>query len=425
MNAANRSNGPMLAQSPPSSELGQPHVPKLLGRKPRLVCVVTISMSTKFFEGQLAYLTDRGFDVTMISSPGPELELLAAEGMATCAIPMEREISPLRDIHSIWTLWRSFRKLRPDIVNVGTPKAGLLGTLAARMAGVPCVIYTLRGLRLETTSGVKRGLLIFTEWIACNLAHSVRCVSPSVQKSAIGLGIAQQVKTCVVGNGTSNGIDVKRFTPESRSSEKTQTLRSELGIPAEAQVVGFVGRFTRDKGVEVMYRAFLGLKSDHPDLKLLMVGDFESGDPVRTDLRSSINSDHAVVQTGFVDDVAPYYSIMDILAFPSYREGFPGVPLEAQAAEVPVVTSNATGAIESVVDAVTGFVVPVGNVEQLQKAIRRLLDDPELRKSMGCAGRQWVVQNFRREEIWEALLTDYSYLLRKVVAAKKWNRENF
>jgi lipopolysaccharide/colanic/teichoic acid biosynthesis glycosyltransferase len=403
----------VLAQSIASTDPNLEHVSARLGRKPRLVCVVTISMSTKFFEGQLAYLAEHGFDVTMISSPGPELEILAADGIATCAIPMEREISPLRDIRSLWALWRSFRKLRPDIVNAGTPKAGLLGTIAARLAGVPCVVYTLRGLRLETTLGAKRGLLTFMEWTACRLAHSVRCVSPSVRKAVIDLGISQPVKTCVVGNGTSNGIDIARFAPESRGREETQQLRSSLGIPAEARVVGFVGRFTRDKGVEELYQAFLGLKSDHPDLRLLMVGDFESGDPVRADLRAAINSDPGVIQTGFIRDVAPYYAIMDVLAFPSYREGFPGVPLEAQAAEVTVVASDATGAVDCVIDGVTGFVVPVRDADRLQIAIRKLLDDPDLRRRMGRAGTEWVAQDFRRDLVWKALLANYSHLLQK------------
>ncbi|MHB1934960.1 MAG: glycosyltransferase family 4 protein [Acidobacteriaceae bacterium] len=401
------------------SDPNMQNVPPILGRKPRLVCVVTISMSTKFFEGQLAYLAEHGFDATMVSSPGHELESMARNGVATWAIPMEREISPLRDIRSLWALWKLFQNLRPDIVNVGTPKAGLLGALAARMAGVPCVVYTLRGLRLETTSGGKRLLLMLAEGTVCKLADSVRCVSLSVQKNVIDLGIAQPQKTCVVANGTSNGIDIQRYTPKSKNSKIAEKLRLSLGIPAESHVLGFVGRFTRDKGVEELYRAFTSLKANHQDLRLLMVGDFESGDPVSADLHWLIDSDPSIIQTGFVNDVAPYYSIMDVLAFPSHREGFPGVPLEAQAAEVPVVASNATGAIESVVDTVTGFVVPVGDIDQLQGAIRRLLDDPDLRKRMGSAGREWVVNNFRREVVWKALLVDYSKLLREFVATKE------
>ena len=391
----------MQSQSTILSDPNMQNAPTMLGRKPRLVCVVTISMSVKFFEGQLAYLAERGFDVTMVSSPGHELESMARNGVATWAIPMEREISPLRDVRSLWALWRLFRKLRPDIVNVGTPKAGLLGTLAAWMAGVPCVVYTLRGLRLETTSGGKRLLLRLVEGTVCKLADSVRCVSLSVQKNVIDLGIAQPQKTCVVANGTSNGIDIQRYMPLSKNSKIAENLRLSLGVPAGARVLGFVGRFTRDKGVEELYRAFTCLKADHPDLRLLMVGDFESGDPVRAGLRSSIDTDPNVIQTGFVSDVAPYYSIMDVLAFPTHREGFPGVPLEAQAAEVPVVASNATGAIDSVLDGVTGFVVPVGDVDQLQHAIGQLLDGPDLRKRMGRAGREWVVHNFRCEIVWE------------------------
>lgn len=391
----------------------------VLGRKPRLVCVVTVSMSTKFFDGQLQYLAERGFDVTMVSSPGPELESMGANGIATCAVPMEREISPLRDLRSFWALWRLFRKLRPDIVNVGTPKAGLLGTLAARFAGVPSIIYTLHGLRLETASGWKRRLLMQTEVVTCKLADRVRCVSHSLRERAIALRITQRCKAYVVGNGTSNGIDVARYTPLNRHVDSCRDLRSGLGIPADSLVLGFVGRFTRDKGVVELYRAFTSLKVAFASLKLLVVGDFESGDPVPADLRRSLESDPDVIHTGFVADVAPYYSIMDVLVFPSYREGFPGVPLEAQAAGVPAVVSDGTGAVESVIDGVTGFVVPVGNVDRLQAAVSRLLDDGELRKQMRSAGIDWVKHNFRREIVWKGLLGDYSSLLRQFVATKQ------
>lgn len=409
----------VLAQSIASTDPNLEHVSKRLGRKPRLVCVVTISMSTKFFEGQLAYLAEHGFDVTMISSPGPELKTLAAEGIATCAIAMEREISLLRDLRSLWALWRSFRKLRPDIVNAGTPKAGLLGTIAGRLAGVPCVIYTLHGLRLETTSGWKRRILMTTESIACKLADAVFCVSRSLMQRVTELGIVRKDKTRVVGQGTTNGVDIASFTPTNQTERIAKQLRSALAIPAEARVVGFVGRFTRDKGVEELYRAFLGLKSDHPDLRLLMVGDFESGDPVRADLCAAISADPSVIRTGFIRDVAPYYAIMDVLAFPSYREGFPGVPLEAQAAEVPVVVSDATGAVDSVIEGVTGYVVPVGNPTELHSAIGRLLENSELRRQMGRAGRDWVMHSFQSEIVWRAILVSYTDLLGKGTTIKK------
>lgn len=360
----------------------------------------------------------------MVSSPGRELNDLSMGGIATCAIPMEREISPLRDLRSLWALWRLFRRLRPDIVNAGTPKAGLLGVLAAKVAGVPCVVYTLRGLRLETTSGWKHRLLMLTERTACGLADRVRCVSRSLCETAVRLGIVADNKTCVIANGTSNGIDVRRYLPSDTGDIAVADLRSSLGIPAGARVLGFVGRFTRDKGVAELYESFQALKKQVLDLKLLMVGDFESGDPVDPGLRSAIESDPGVVRTGFVQDVAPFYALMDVLAFPSHREGFPGVPLEAQAAGVPVVVSDATGAVDSAVDGVTGLVVPVGNGDRLRVAIRKLLENPSLRAEMGSAGKEWVARNFSRETVWEALLEDYSRISR-VSAHRETNWMSF
>ena len=378
--------------------------PTSAGRRPRLLFGVTASVSVAFYFGLYRYLREQGFDVSVVSSGGRELDLAREEGASAFAVQMEREISPRHDLVSLWRLWRLIRKIRPDITNMGTPKSGLLGGLAARMAGVPHRIYTLHGLRLETMGGWKRKLLTIAERIACRCAHRVHCVGPSLRKRAIDLGVVGSGKAVVPGPGTCAGIDTARFdaTPDRRS--EALRLRRQLGVDAMAPVIGFVGRFTRDKGISELYRAFVAVREQHSMLRLLLVGDFEAGDPVPADVRQAIESDHAVIRTGFVRDVAPFYHLMDICVLPTYREGFPGVPLEAQAAGVPVITTDATGAMDSVLHGKTGLIVPVGNVDALSAAIDRLLSDPPLRKRMGEAGCEWVNAVFRREIVWAAYL---------------------
>jgi glycosyltransferase involved in cell wall biosynthesis len=375
--------------------------------RPKLTFVVTASVSVGFFYGQAAYMVSSGWDVDFVSSPGPELYAMRAEGARPWAVPMEREIAPLKDIVSLWRLWQLFRRSRPNLVVAGTPKAGLLGTLAARLAGVPYVVYTVHGLRLETALGWKRKLLIIAERVSCRCAHRVHCVSPSLRVRAIGLGLVKPDKAVVVGPGTCCGIDADRFHASLDSRQKASDLRDKLGFHENAPVIGFVGRFTRDKGIPELYQAFTAVRERYSNLRLLLVGDFEAGDPIAVDLRRAIEGDREVVRTGFVSDVALYYHLMDICVLPTYREGFPGVPLEAQAAGIPVVTTHATGAIDSVLDRQTGFIVPVGDVNALSAAIDRLLGDPSLRKRMGEAGRNWVEAVFRQEIVWAAYAQAY------------------
>jgi lipopolysaccharide/colanic/teichoic acid biosynthesis glycosyltransferase/glycosyltransferase involved in cell wall biosynthesis len=375
--------------------------------RPRIAYVVTSDLAVKFFEGQSAFLAANGFEVDAICSPGPRLEAMRREGITPWALPMEREISPARDLLSLWRLWRLFRRIQPDMVVASTPKAGLLGTVAARLAAVPRVQYFLHGLRLETTTGIKRWILMGAEWIACHAAESVRCVSQSLLARVVALRLAPAARCMVIGNGSADGIAMERYTAGAQAKFEAKQVRRELQIPADALVLGFVGRITRDKGIGELYEAFTRLRPRYSDLRLLLVGDFETGDPVPEELRARIGDDPAVIHTGFVDDVEHFYPAMDVLALSTYREGLPTVLLEAQFAGVPVVTTNATGAVDAIVDGETGLHVPVGDAAALTSALNRLLGDAELRSTMGAAGRIWVEKNFHREDLWRELLAYY------------------
>jgi glycosyltransferase involved in cell wall biosynthesis len=372
--------------------------------------VVTSALAAGFFRGQVARLKEAGYRVSLISNPGPQTAVIEAEGAEIVAVPMEREISVFKDLRSLWRLWRALRRIRPDITNVGTPKAGLLGGVAARLAGVPHRVYTLHGLRLETTTGWKRRLLVVLERIACRNAQYVRCVSPSLRARAVELGLVRPDRAYVIGAGTTNGIDTAHFRRTPERMPEAQELRRRLGIPKSAPVIGFVGRFTCDKGMAELYRAFVRLKTSFPDARLLLVGDFEEGDPVDAAVRRGLETEPNVISTGVVPDTAPYYAIMDMLAFPTLREGFPLVSIEAQASGVPVVTTVVTGAVDSILDGVTGTLVPPRNEAALAEALCELLSNPEKRQRMGDAAAGWVNDRFRRELIWQGLIADYGRL---------------
>lgn len=361
-----------------------------------------------FFRGCVVKLRRNGLDVTAISPPGAEQELIRAEGALTCTIPIYREMSPLHDLLSLWRLWRTLKNIRPHITNSETPKTGLLGGLAAVLAGVPCRIYTLNGLRLETTSGLKRWVLTWAEKISCKCAHRVICVSPSLQKRAIGMKLVEEGKTRVL---TCHGLDTDKYARVPDNLTRAEVLRKEFNLPKEQFVMGFVGRFTRDKGIPELLEAYYALRNDFPEMRLLMVGDFEDGDPVPQDVRTRIESDPLIVRPGFVADTSAYYHLMDVLVTPTWREGFGHVNIEAQAAGIPVVSTLATGAIDSVQNGKTGLQVPVGDVPALTCAIRRLLGDASMRYEMGRNGQQWVASKFAQDIILAELIQEYNNLL--------------
>ena len=314
----------------------------------KIVHVVSSPLGVRvILGGQLRFLRESGFEVTVVSSPGNDLrEVAAADEVRSAAVVIDREISPWRDLAALGHLWRLMRRVRPTIAHVGTPKAGLLGGLAAWLAGVPCRVYTLHGLRLETACGLKHRLLIACERVACALAHRVVCVSSSLRRRAIELGLVDSGKAIVLASGSANGVDLSRFYPTRKRLAAASETRRALGIPLRAPVVGFVGRLTRDKGIVELVEAYSELKRSFAELRLLLVGSFEQGDPLPPSVRRAIEEDPRIVCANFVEDTSTYYHMMDVLALPSYREGFPTVALEASAAEKPIVAAAVTGTLE-------------------------------------------------------------------------------
>jgi len=366
-----------------------------------------------FLRGQNAYMRAKGFDVHAVASPGERLaDLAERDGVTTHAVHISRTIEPFRDLASLYQLWRVFRRLHPTIVVVSTPKAALLGAISSWVARVPVRAFLYRGSITESASGARRVVFRFLERLTALLCHQVICVAPSLLEFAREHGILPPGKGVVLVNGMSNGIDARRFDPARADAQALAAeLRVRLGLPQDALVIGYVGSLAGDKGIDDLAVAWQHLRSTIPHLHLLLVGRPEAGDPPAPSTASLLADDSRVHLPGYADDVVPYYILMDVLAFPSHREGFPNVPMEASAMGIPVVATRVVGCVDAVRDGFTGTLVPPRAPEALAEAIGRYLEDPDLRQRHGRAGRKRVVRDFAQEPIWEAMYEEYCRLL--------------
>ncbi|MBM6545757.1 glycosyltransferase family 4 protein [Janibacter sp. YIM B02568] len=355
------------------------------------------SSTLNFLTGQLRYFNSNGWEVHAVCSPDHEFDrALSREGVLGHSIPMEREISPAKDLIALMRWIRVLRTLRPAIVNVGTPKASLLGLLAARIARVPFRVYTVRGLRYQTETGAKRRLLLAVERLTIANSHLAVAVSPSVRAEMESDGLNRR-PIAVIGDGSSNGVDQ---VPANFSSPVS---RESLGISESAFVVGFVGRLHPSKGASELAEAIDRISGDIDGITLMVVGESESREmSLRLKQLSA-----TVVETGWVENTRDYYSLLDVLCLPTFREGFPNVILEASAHGVPTITTTATGAVDSVLHGETGLLVPAGDAGALSDALLQLGHDFQRRKEMGRKAREWVIENFPRERIWEGLASIY------------------
>lgn len=363
-----------------------------------------------FLEGQVRYMKRKGVEVHGVSSPGKLLGMFAQRERAVVhEIDMPRAISPVEDLIAIWCLYRLFRRLRPDIVHAHTPKGGLLGMIAAILACVPTRIYNVHGLPYMTATGVKRRLLQITEKISITLAHQVFCVSASLADQICEEKFCRKKKICVFHKGSINGVDaLNRFDP---TRYNTSEIRNSIGIPQKARVIGFVGRIVRDKGILELAASWFDLRERFSDLHLLIIGPFEKKDAIPRAVRQRLLSDERIHLMGHVKSTAPFYSAMDILAFPTHREGFGIVAIEAAAMCVPVVATRIPGCIDSVVDGETGILVPSKNTDALTEALSAYLNDSKLRRKHGEAGRRRAKVDFRPNTIWTLLHTEYLNLM--------------
>jgi glycosyltransferase involved in cell wall biosynthesis len=380
------------------------------GHDIKIVHITTVPQTVGYFLMQhIRFAASRGAEVHVISSPGKTLTALSARAPFTPhGVPMPRAVSPLSDLRGLRAIQRCLDELRPTIVHAHTPKGGLLGMLAARICAVPVRLYHLHGLPLLTAHGLKRTLLRRCDQIACRAAHGVYCVSESLHSAAIEQRICSPRKATVLGHGSICGVDtVRQFDPSRYSEQRRRELRHALGFRDDDLVIGFVGRIVRDKGIEELRTAWQELRDRHFNLRLLFVGPFERRGSISASTRAALETDPRVRFVGHVSETTDYYAAMNVLAFPSHREGFGQVAIEAGAMEIPVVASRITGCVDAVRDGVTGRLVTPGRGGELAEALEQYLSDPRLRRAHGRAARDYVTRAFSAEQSCKLLWQEY------------------
>lgn len=378
----------------------------------KLVRITTIPLSLeKLLEGQLSFMNDH-FEVIAISAEKERLEKYGENNkIRTFWVEMTRAITPLKDLKSLWRLYKFLKKEKPFIIHSHTPKAGIIGMLAGKMAGVPVRLHTVAGLPLLEAEGTKRKLLDFVEKLTYSLATRVYPNSFELKKIILQLKYAGEDKLKVLGDGSSNGIDTAYFQPSLFRRYDREALKAELGIPAEDFIFIFIGRLVREKGINELVRAFIKLQRDKTESSLLLVGPFEQDlDPLDEKVLRNIKEHPKIFTTGYQQDVRPYFSIADVLTFPSYREGFPNVVMQANAMNLPAIVTNINGCNEIVEEGVNGIIIPVKNESQLLQSMRRLMDDKQLCSALTHNARELIQKKYERSRFWEILLKEYKDL---------------
>ncbi|MCM3875648.1 MAG: glycosyltransferase family 4 protein [Thermoanaerobaculia bacterium] len=377
-----------------------------------MVHLTTVPISLAYLAGHITAQVKAGYRVHVISSPGPDLERFCSElGAVAHPVEVPRQIHISRDLRALSDILGELHRIAPDVVHAHTPKAGLLGVIAAWLLRVPLRIYHCHGLRFETATSLTRRILRETERTACGLATLVLTVSESMRRLMVTEGLCPEAKVRVPLQGSIGGVDAEgRFRPAEPAVR--EAARRACGIPVEARVLGFVGRLVRDKGIVEIFQAWRALRARMPDLHWLVVGPFEDGDPIPPDIVAGMCEDERVHLTGLEWNTPRMFGAMDVLALPSYREGFPVVLLEAAAMELPVVASRATGCADAVVDGATGALVGVGDAVELEQALARYLEDAALRRAHGQAARRRVLADFRPEHMHLAVQRLYEAALR-------------
>ena len=363
--------------------------------------------------GQPGFMQHHGFEVIMISSDGKELpRLLQAEPCKHIVVHMTRKITPLADLKALLRLIKIFRKYRPHIVHTETPKAGLLGMLAAKYSGVKIRIHTIAGLPLMVEKGIKRTILERVEKLTYAAATQVWPNSRSLLNFVLQHKLTAENKLRVIGKGSSNGINTTRFSREALKPEVLDCIKTSFSYDASYTYLLFVGRIVRDKGIIELIDAFVALQNTNPSLKLLLLGHYEEVlDPVPPHIAQQIKSNSGIIHIDWTDSVEYYMAAADYFVFPSYREGFPNVLLEAGAMELPIVCSRIAGNVDIVTHGETGYIFNSQDDAALMEALATALANPGEAKRMAAVLREKVITTYQREIFWEEMLSAYRNLL--------------
>lgn len=405
----------------------------------KLIRITTVPISLKtLLKGQHKHMSSKGFEVIGVSSKGQELQdVHKEEGIRVNELEMTRTISPFQDLKSLWAMYKYLKRECPQIVHTHTPKAGIVGMLAAKLAGVPIRLHTVAGLPLMEATGTKRKVLDVVEKLTYSSATKVYPNSQGLYDFILQNKYTSADKLKVIGEGSSNGIDTNHFSPIQISEEQTEKLKKELNIQTEDFVFVFVGRLVGDKGINELVEAFQKLRTGNQESetlvsnpkslvsssqslvsskvpKLLLVGPLETElDPLKEKTLNEIKTNPNIISVGFQKDVRPYFAIANALVFPSYREGFPNVVMQAGAMELPSIVSDINGCNEIIVEGKNGTIIPVKNVEALQQAMKKMILDKLFYEQLQKNARPMIQSRYEQQVVWNALLEEYNTLIKE------------
>lgn len=382
----------------------------------KLVRITTVPISLeKLLENQARFFKTF-YSVTLVSSQKEQLQRLAKEqGVNHFSLEMTRKITPLQDLRCLLQLIRFLRKDKPHIVHTHTPKAGIVGMLAAFITGVPLRMHTVAGLPLMEAKGLKKSILYAVERLTYRCATHVYPNARGLMDFIQEKKLAGKTPLKCIGNGSSNGIDLTYFNPERVSKEQEMSFREKWNISKDDFVFLFIGRLVGDKGVNELVAAFEQLANKIPNAKLLLVGPQEPTlDPLKQVTIASIEKNPKIVSTAYQQDVRPFLKIAQVFVFPSYREGFPNVVLQAGAMGIPCIVSDINGCNEIIENEVNGLIVPPKSIQPLSEKMYSLYKDPEKRAIFIDRTKERIATNFERTHYWKLLLEEYKLLEKNV-----------
>lgn len=374
----------------------------------KIIRAVTVSGSLVFYTSTNQTLKDKGYEVILLSSPGPELEEIQNEDIRTIAVPMERHISLKNDFKSLLQLVKVFRKEKPFIVHSMTPKAGMLCMIAAWIVRVPRRVHTFTGLVWPTATGVKRKILMFTDWITCFCATHVIPEGEGVRNDLQTHITKKPMK--VLGYGNVMGVDMNRFRHRPEIDEAAKTIKKE-GIFTFI----FIGRIVGDKGMNELMEAFVRLLKVNDKIRLILVGKYEENlDPVKPETLERIQKTPQIEAVGskFGDNLLTYYVASDSFVFPSYREGFPNTVMEAGAMGLPSIVTDINGSREIIENGKNGLIIPSKDADALYEAMKKMIEDKEAYKRMAENARPMIDSRYEQGFVRSCLLNFYEEIMK-------------
>lgn len=375
--------------------------------KPKIIRATTIPLSLNIFcKGVLRELAKK-YEVVAVTSPGKEInEIEEREGVPVVLIPMERHISLFKDLVSLVRIIKVFRKEKPNLVHSMTPKAGLLCMIAAWLTKVPVRVHTFTGLVFPTASGLKRKILMATDWMTCACATHVIPEGEGVKNDLLNNGITKK-HLKVLGYGNVRGVDMVYYSYTPEITEKAKEIKKD------AFTFLFVGRIVGDKGINELCEAFDKL-SGMANVRLLLVGPYEDSlDPISQKSKEIIEQNPSIESVGgkFGDELLPYYAASDCFVFPSYREGFPNTVLEAGAMGLPSIVTNINGSREIIVHGENGLIIPSHDANALFDAMMKMMKDKEAREKMAGNAREMIASRFEQGYVRKCLYDFYDEIL--------------